>query len=133
MDFYASLIVYLSHIKTLSRTIKGEVRATGVRVRAKCDKNKIGLPFRECDFVIRFGYGIDNLQSNLEWLEACGMLSEIELAKGSVQKTLQLWDKASDEDFLSFSQKVDSLVRKHWLKIEDDFKPARQKYKDSLE
>lgn len=133
MDFYASLIVYLSHVATLTRTIKGEVRATGIRVRAKCDKNKISLPFRECDFVIRFGYGIDNLQSNLEWLESCGQLAQFEIPKGSIQKVLKTWDKASEEDYLEFNKSVDDAVRKHWFKIEEDFKPSRQKYKGMIE
>ena len=52
LDFYASQVVYLSQIKRLKRSVKGVDRPVGIEVRAQVKKNKVGPPFRECDFPI---------------------------------------------------------------------------------
>ena len=52
LKFYASVQVWLHHTKRLARTVRGIEREIGVLVRAKCEKNKISAPFRECTFPI---------------------------------------------------------------------------------
>lgn len=68
LDFYASHIVWLSHIATIVATRHGEKRAVGVRIVANCKKNKVGEPFRKCQFPLKFSYGIDDEEASVEWL-----------------------------------------------------------------
>lgn len=128
MDFYASATVKLAHIAQLSRTIAGEKRVTGVRVKAKCVKNKIALPFRECEFVIRFGFGIANYESTMEWLIARGMTQKLGLSKAAAEKMM---DDEADWNVQAYVQHEAALAQAAtiaWKEIEREFMPTRKKY-----
>lgn len=64
MDFYAHTVLWLS---TLHK-IKKKGRAVGVVVKAHAKKSKTPRPYRECIFTLRFDYGLDNIESNLDFL-----------------------------------------------------------------
>jgi recombination protein RecA len=137
LDFYASQVLFLSQIGTISRTISKVKRPIGITVKAKCDKNKISLPFREAEFQLMFGYGIDDVQASLMWLREIGenkFVNEIISVKKAV---------ATDADIKSFSRdlidddpaearavakEVNAYVQKRWFEIERSFLPSRKKY-----
>lgn len=132
LDFYASLTLYLAHIKTLYKTRKGQKRAVGVTIRAKCDKNKIGMPYRECDFTIRFRYGIDDIRASVEWLKSVKRLSEVKFRKRKLTKDiLDELDDLDDEDFAELRRVLAEAVHEAWVDIEDSFLPKRSKYSNS--
>lgn len=109
LDFYATQVVWLSHIKTLKRTIKKVERPVGIVIKAKIKKNKIGLAFREAEFDYLFGYGVDNVKASLDWLETVGHLDGITI------------DSADTE--------IKATVRRVWAEIETTFLPTEPKYK----
>jgi recombination protein RecA len=127
LDFYASIILWLSHLKILTKTIGGTKRATAVLVRAKCKKNKVGLPFRECDFTIRFGYGIEDLLASLEWLGEIGKLAPLTTVK-DIPKFLKQLDDATPGEYAETCERVRQLVITNWNEIERDFLPKKRKY-----
>jgi recombination protein RecA len=125
MDFYASLVVYLSHLKQLSRTIGGIKRPTAIHVRAKCQKNKIAMPFRECEFTLRFGYGIDEMDACVTFLEMAKATKLVpELDKNFMTRV----DKLNDADYKKQLIVLRKATRKAWRAIEVDFAPTRRKY-----
>jgi len=134
LDFYASQIMFLAHVKTLKATRKGIERSVGVNVKVKCEKNKVGLPFRECQFPIMFGYGVDDLRANLEMLKDYGgkvkMLGEVEKIPtlAQVTKLYAKLQKLPDDEFMAESDKIADQVRKAWASIETEFLPTRKKY-----
>ncbi len=103
LDFYASQVLYLAHIETLSRTINKVKRPTGIRIRAKVRKNKVGLPFREAEFSFTFGYGINDEEASIEWLDSVG--------------------RAQVEGIL-----LTDYVKRVWAEIEQSFLPTKSKY-----
>jgi recombination protein RecA len=107
LDFYASQVLFLSQLGRLDRTISNIKRVTGVRVRAQVDKNKIGLPYREAEFPIMFGYGIDDWKACAEYIKQT--TGEI------VAKTTPLED-------------LWRMVDEHWWEIERKFMPTVSKY-----
>jgi len=118
LDFYASQILWLSEVKKITKTIKGIDRPIGIIVKAKCKKNKVGLPFRECQFPIIFGYGIDDITANLEFLKGVkGALEELNI---------------TDDDLKNITKELEVKIAEHvvkvWNETEEGFLPKRRKY-----
>lgn len=132
LDFYASQVVLLSHITTLTREIKGIKRATGIRVRAKLTKNKIALPFRECEFTLKFGYGVDDLAASVQWLQDAKRLTALGLKANTTKEEVTRWlhtkDKLPDDEYRDYVTEVRGKVLTAWQEVEADFSPARRKY-----
>ena len=128
LDFYASQILWLSNLGVISKQKKGAKRPVAVRVKAKCKKNKIGLPFRECEFVIRFGYGIEDLLANLEWLGEVKKLDKLGLTKDTVDKWFAETEALPKPDYDKRCEAVRAGVREAWEEIEAEFLPKRRKY-----
>lgn len=116
LDFYASIVLFLAEIGKVPETIKGVRRVVAVRVKAKATKNKITMPHRECEFEIRFGYGIDDEWASLDFLKEVNRLGTIGLK--DLPKTL----KDLDKDVLRKST-IDV-----WMDIEKGFTPPKGKY-----
>lgn len=130
LDFYASIILYLAHLREIRRTVRGVKRPVGVYIRAKCTKNKIGLPFRQCDFPIVFAYGIEDISAGLDWLRVNRCLSLTDLtvkeAKRLRKKALRV-DLEPDE-LKKQRRKISRAVKKGWKEVEQSFLPKQRKY-----
>lgn len=123
LDFYASQIVWL-HNKGQSKN--GNI-TTGIDVKAKIKKNRVWVPFREADFNILFGYGIDDLGALVDFL-----IDNKFYLKSANGKILFGEEKYSREDFIQFisnnskEQEVKTAVKMVWDKIEEDAKIIRK-------
>ncbi len=76
LDHYSSQIIWLAEKEKQEK--KG--RVTGVTLHVKNDKNKVGLPFRECFINVLFDYGVDNISSNIDFLY------DLKTAEGKLKK-----------------------------------------------
>ncbi|MBU6428957.1 MAG: hypothetical protein KGR26_08105, partial [Cyanobacteria bacterium REEB65] len=123
MDFYASACIKLAHIAQLSRTIAGEKRVTGVRIKAKCTKNKLALPFRECEFVIRFAYGVANYESTMDWLIARGKTKLMGLSKEAAERLMDQEEDWDQEQYDEQEAKLVAATTQAWREIEREFLP----------
>ncbi len=131
LDFYASQTVYLAHIGQIKRTRKGVERVTGIVIKAKCDKNKVGPAHRECEFQINFGYGIEDMIANLNWLIDIKRTVEVGLSKAQAEELILDAGAMRLAEYEEHQKKIIPIVRRVWGEIELDFKPARQKYTNS--
>lgn len=107
LDFYASQVAFLAQIERLHKTISNIKRVTGVTVKVQIDKNKIGLPYREAQFPIMFGYGIDDWKACAEYLKTV---------------TGEIVPKSTPLDVLH------KQVTEHWWEVENKFLPKESKY-----
>lgn len=132
MDFYATHCLWLSELDKLKKTIAKIERVVGFNVRAKCKKNKIGLNYRECDFSLVFGYGIDDLTAAVEWLLDCGRADKLQSvcgisAAGYKIRLANLRSKGGQE-VQTVRQQLNNLVETEWSAIEQTFLPDARKY-----
>lgn len=129
LDFYASQVLYLAHLGDVTRRKKGQKRVTAIRVRAKCDKNKIGLPRRECEFTIRFGYGVDDIRASLDFLGETKELKRADIeSKHAADKLLEELDSIDNATYRGIARAIKGAVKQVWEQTERDFLPKRRKY-----
>jgi recombination protein RecA len=128
LKFYASQRLLIDQLKRLSKTVRGIKRAEGILVKAQCIKNKIALPFRDCEFAIKFGYGIDDLNECLDFLATVDGLKEIQCTKTGIKKYLDEMKKLDDTRYWARVDTIDAVVEKHWYAVEAGFLPKRRKY-----
>ena len=130
LDFYASQILWLAQTGTIRRVVNKVTRVVGVTIKAKCKKNKVGLPHRGCDFEIKFGYGVDDLAANIKFLRDTKRLSllQIGMNEDGVRRYLDRLDSLTPESLAEHRKKIDLAVREAWKSIEKDFLPTRKKY-----
>lgn len=120
LDFYASQAVWLSEVQKIKKTIRKVQRVIGIQVKAKCKKNKAGIPFRECLFPIFFGYGVDDIAASLNWLKEVDGLGELK-----VEPKIENFHPPGNEENREMLEK---LVVDTWNSIEKEFLPKRKKY-----
>lgn len=130
LDFYASQVVWLANMGQIKKTRKSIERTVGVKVRAKLKKNKVGLPFREADFPIYFGFGVEDLVAGVDFLKQTKRLSDAGFGSDAAASGfLRNLNKLTDEEYFEAREKVARAVRTVWHEIEQEFKPSRKKYK----
>lgn len=129
LDFYASQVLWLARTGKIKRTRQGVERQVGDSIRAKCKKNKVTLPFRECDFNTMFGFGIDDVAASVAWLKQVKMLDKIgftiKQADAYLKKGL---DKITPEDYREDREATREAIMEAWPEIESRFLPQMRKY-----
>lgn len=128
LDFYASQILYLSNLGQVYRTKKEVKRTTGITVRAKVKKNKVGLSFREAQFNIDFGFGIDDLAASVDWLTEVKRLGDADLNNKTAEVLLKAAKKFDSAQYKAEAKRLGKAVKTVWKDIESSFLPTRKKY-----
>lgn len=126
LDFYASLVLWLADTGKIKKTIRKIERPIGIKVKAKCEKNKISLPYRDCEFPILFGYGIDDITASLNWLKIVDGLSDLEIDASAIGRLSTKLREGGDPDLV---QRIQNHTKKLWAKIETSFLPTTNKYR----
>ena len=128
LDFYASQVFWLAHIKILKKTINKIERPYGIEIKAKVKKNKVGMPFREADFTFEFGFGINDLLASINWLNEVDRLDAFDLKKSDFKDyTKGIVDMTSAE-YATERQRAAEAVKLVWTEIETTFLPKKSKY-----
>lgn len=131
LDFYASHIVWLAEIGKLKQTIGGVERVIGVKVKARVRKNKVGLPHRECEYPILFGYGVDDITAGVEWLIAVKCehrLEELDMSKSGYKLRITNLRNKGGQPIREIRAKLNAIIAEEWQRIETSFLPKSGKY-----
>lgn len=126
LDFYASQVLWLAHKKRIEKQVRGVKMAVGVEVVAQAKKNKIGMPFRKCEFPILFGYGIDDAQASVDYLKSVKSLDKhFDAEERSVIAKMNVVDSPPPNQL---RERLSDHVKREWQSIEESLRPARGKY-----
>lgn len=134
LDFYASQVVWLADTGKLKKTAATIERVIGINVLAKNKKNKIGLPFRDCEFPILFGYGTDDVISMVEWLmktKGEAVLDQFDVPNLNKSRYKSTLAKLRDEGgpvMRDLRIKMQKVTVQAWRDIENSFLPKSKKY-----
>ena len=133
LDFYASQIVWLSERGKIKKTIRGVERSIGKNIVVRVTKNKAGLAHRDCDLTLLFGYGIDDLTSNAEFLKkTVGLdyepIASLELGATTYKNKILKLRNEGGHELRAARALLAETVEDVWLNLERDFLPKRGKY-----
>lgn len=132
LDFYCSHIIWLAELGKIKKELRGNTRVIGINVKAQVKKNKIGLPYREVEFPLLFGYGIDDVQAAVEWFlgqkEYGSVLDELRLSKTTYKTALTRIRDKGPAEVQKLRDVLEPALRKAWIDIETDFLPKAGKY-----
>ena len=69
LDFYESQEFWLAETEKIKKKPKKDRKeiVTGIRLRARNTKLKVGMPYREAEMAVLLNYGIDNVGSNIDF------------------------------------------------------------------
>lgn len=127
MDFYATHCLWLAHLGIINSTRLGQKRATAIKIKANCKKNKIGKPFRTCEFEYVFDYGIDDIGSSLNWLKETGRLQKA-LGVATPEAFLKTLTGLTNEEYRQVAEDLGVVVKGVWDEIDASLAPERSKY-----
>ena len=132
LDFYASQIVWLSERGKIKKTIRGVERPIGKNIVVRVQKNKAGLAHRDCDLPLMFGYGIDDLTANAEFLKKTVGFDHNPIAslglKADYKNQIRKIRDEGGTPLLTARSLLAETVEDVWLALEKDFLPKRGKY-----
>jgi recombination protein RecA len=132
LDFFASQCLWLAKVGTNEQTIGKIKRPISLDIRAKAEKNKVSIALRQCDFTFRFNFGIDELQSYIDWLEDVGRLELVLGGRGKVAFKNQI-EKLTDAEYWDKVREIGDICVAEWEKIEKEFAPPRKRVADTAE
>lgn len=128
LNFYSSQVLWLREVGKNKRTSRGIERVVGVDVQGRVKKCKVGMPFREADFTIVFGYGVDDETSLINWLES-NKFYEKEFVKDCKKKLTNAREKQDFEALNEIATILKSDATRIWNEIEKDLAPTIKKYR----
>ena len=125
LDFYTHQVLWLYEREKLKKTIKKNKKVYGVRTIGKVERNKVALPFRDAEFVIRFDYGIDDIQSMLNFLYG-PKDKKVEWEGEEISKNDLIFEIEKDKNEI---KRLTRKVEKEWLEIEEAIATTNRKKK----
>lgn len=129
LDFYASIILHLNETEKIQKTINGIKRPIGVWVKVRCKKNKVALPYRECEVPIYFGFGIEDVIANINFLKLVkGSLEQLELTTAITEGGISDVAREVRSGNKELGVKISELARKVWKEVDTGFMPEFKKY-----
>ena len=123
LDFYTHQVAWIREVQKLRKTKRKRKRVYGIKSEAKVERSKVGKPFRESEFTILYDYGLDDVNSMIDFLWGKRVIK----FDGKKFKT-----KAAFITYVEEKDKENELIEKtekEWASIEQAFEDEVRKRK----
>lgn len=128
IPFYSSLRIRINQVGKIEREIdingKKVKKSIGIESSCYIRKSTIDDPYRECKIYIRFGYGIDDVMGNLQYLKDMTRATVYDCLDGKTYQSLEKAIIYVEENNLQ--DKLKDNVIEMWHLVEEKFKTNRQ-------
>jgi len=128
IPFYSSLRIRINQVAKIEREIdingKKVKKSLGIESSCYIRKSTIDDPYRECKIYIRFGYGIDDVMGNLQYLKDMTKATTYDCLDGKTYQSLEKAILYVEENNLQ--DKLKGSVIEMWNLVEEKFKTNRQ-------
>lgn len=128
IPFYSSLRIRVNQANKIEREIdvngKKIKKALGIESSCYIRKSTIDDPYRECKIYIRFGYGVDDVMGNLQYLKDMTKETTYDCLDGKKYQSLEKAILYVEENNLQTQLKSKTIEM--WKLIEDKFKSHRK-------
>jgi len=124
LDFYTHQVCWLYNIEKMKVERKGQKRIYGVKTKAKFERNKVAMPFREADFRILFDYGLDDINTMIDYVFGPKKNEAIEI-DGEKWKRTELVEAAEEDS--SMMDRLIGWTEEIWHDVESAAKTERRK------
>lgn len=131
LDYYATHILWLTEIGKIVKTIDKVKRIIGVDVKLAVKKNKVGIGYRDVEYPVLYGYGIDDLTASADWLcknNREAVLAPLGMSKAGYPTLLTKIRNEGGEQAREMRAALAKIVRREWAAIETSFLPVSKKY-----
>lgn len=126
--FYSSVVIRFNNPQKVKTKVKingkDEFRITGIEVEVIVEKT-IDTPYRKAPLIITFGYGIDNIRANLEFVKTYKKLTTYCVKGESVGQSLEKAILYVEKNNLE--KRLDNETIDLWEEIEKMFTVERKK------
>lgn len=115
MDFYTHQVAWIREVQKLRKSKKKEKRVYGIVSAVKIERSKVAKPFRESEFTILYDYGLDDLNSMIDYLWGKKKIK----FDGESFKTRKQFIKYIEENNLE--EELKEAVEEKWENVEAAF------------
>lgn len=126
--FYSSIVVRFNNPQKIKTKVKingkEEFRITGIEAEIIVEKT-VDTPYRKAPLIITFGYGIDDIRANLEFVKQYKKLTTYCVKEVSVGQSLEKAIVYVEKNNLEKKLKNETIAL--WEEIEQMFKVERKK------
>lgn len=115
LDFYTHQVAWIREVQKLRKSKKKEKRVYGIVSAVKIERSKVAKPFRESEFTILYDYGLDDLNSMIDYLWGKKKIK----FDGESFKTRKQFIKYIEENNLE--EELKEAVEEKWENVEAAF------------
>jgi len=123
LNFYTHQVCWLAQTGRLEKTFRGHKRPYGIKVKATFKRSKVAKPFRTAEFAILFDYGLDDINSMIDYLFSTKSDAKIQWGDTEMKRA----------DFVAFLEDnpvefkaLQMAVEKDWAEVEAAIRPNRK-------
>lgn len=131
IDFYATHALWLAKVRGIFRTLDGVKFETGIQIKARCKKNKVGTPSRDCIFPLIYSFGMEDVAAGIMFLLERKKTKAIGMSVDKAKTLLRKLNRLTFEEYERERRNIGDAVREVWAETEEKLKVKRRKYPPS--